>query len=70
MKDNNDGTVEIFAIWEYNSYEEYIEIESKIRSDKNHVNRINNWYEKYGGKENVKEYLLETRNEELISTIS
>lgn len=71
MKDNEDGTVEIFAIWEYDSYEDYIEIESKVRSDKAHVNRVINWYEKNGGKEHVvKEYFIEVRNEELKSTLT
>ncbi|PFW54784.1 cytoplasmic protein [Bacillus cereus] len=70
MKDNNDGTTEIFAIWEYNNYEQNKEIESKIRSDEKHVKRIHDWYEKYGGKEYVlKEYIVEVKNEELVCTI-
>ncbi|MBO1511232.1 NIPSNAP family protein [Metabacillus bambusae] len=70
MKDNNDNTVEIFAIWEYDSYEDYVEIESKVRSDEAHVKRIKDWYEKNGGKEHVyKEYILEVRNEVLQSTV-
>ncbi len=46
MKENNDDTVEIFAIWEYDSYEAYVEIESKVRSDIAHLKRANDWYEK------------------------
>jgi len=70
MKDNNDGTTEVFAIWEYNSYEDYEAIEKKIRSDKMHVRRINDWYEKHGGKEYVlQEYILEIKNEELLCTV-
>ncbi|WP_433772284.1 NIPSNAP family protein [Bacillus wiedmannii] len=70
MKDNNDGTTEIFAIWEYDSYEKYEEIESKIRSDENHVKRIHDWYEKHGGKEYVlQEYILELKNEEVLCTV-
>ncbi|QWU45445.1 MULTISPECIES: NIPSNAP family protein [Bacillus] len=69
MKDNNDGTTEIFAIWEYDSYDQYKEIESKIRSDEIHVKRIHDWYEKYGGREYVlKKYILELKNEELVCT--
>lgn len=71
MKDNNDETVEIFAIWEYDSYEDYIEIESKIRSDEAHVQRIKDWYDKNGGKDYVyKAYILEVRNEALESTVT
>ncbi|EEK73063.1 hypothetical protein bcere0007_23770 [Bacillus mycoides] len=70
MKDNNDGTTEVFAIWEYDNYEQYKEIESKIRSDKIHVKRIHDWYEKHGGKEYVlQEYILELKNEELVCTV-
>ena len=37
MKGNKNGTSEVFAIWEYDSFERYKEIESKIRSDEIHV---------------------------------
>ncbi|MCT2535177.1 NIPSNAP family protein [Aquibacillus koreensis] len=70
MKDLNDGTTEVFAIWEYDSHEAYIEIESNIRSDEAHVKRIQNWYEEHGGKANVfKQYFLEVRNEPIESTV-
>ncbi|OOQ95230.1 NIPSNAP family protein [Bacillus cereus] len=70
MKDNNDGTTEVFAIWEYDSYEDYEEIETKIRSDKMHVKRIYDWSEKYGGKEYVlREYIIEMKNEKLLCTV-
>jgi hypothetical protein len=69
-KDNHDGTVEIFAIWEYDSYEDYLKIEEKVRSDAAHVKRINDWYEANGGKEFVqKEYFIEARNEAIESTV-
>ncbi|MUK87971.1 cytoplasmic protein [Ornithinibacillus sp. L9] len=69
MKENNDDTVEVFAIWEYDSYEQYIEIENNIRSDKAHVKRVQDWYEKNGGREQVYTYLLEVRNEAIESTV-
>ncbi len=70
MKKNDDDTVEIFAIWEYESYDEYVKIETKIRSDEIHIQRIKDWYEKNGGKEHIsKEYILEVRNEFLESTV-
>ncbi|MED0963770.1 NIPSNAP family protein [Bacillus paramycoides] len=66
MKDNNDGTTEVFAIWEYDSYKDYEE----IKNDEMHVRRIHDWYEKHGGKEYVlQEYILEMKNEELICTV-
>ncbi|WP_341519659.1 NIPSNAP family protein [Bacillus paramobilis] len=70
MKDNNDGTTEIFAIWEYGSYKQYKDIESKIRSDEMHVKRIHDWYEKHGGRESVfQKYIIELKNEELACTV-
>ncbi|NHM32267.1 NIPSNAP family protein [Neobacillus terrae] len=70
MKDNQDHTFEIFAIWEYDSYEHYIEIEKNIKNDTAHIQRIKDWYEKNGGREHVfKEYILEVKNEEVRSTL-
>jgi NIPSNAP len=70
MKDNGDDTVEIFAIWEYDSYEEYVRIETNVRNDEAHLQRIQGWYEKHGGRAHVlREYIVEMRNEALVSTV-
>ena len=70
MKDLENGTVEIFAIWEYDSYEDYLAIEDRVRSDKAHLQRIQNWYEQHGGRDHVRnEYIIEVRNEAIESTI-
>ena len=69
MLPHNETTTEIFAIWEYDSYEDYIRIEKNVRSDTEHVKRIQNWYDEHGGKEFVqKQYFAEARNEKLSST--
>ena len=70
MKPNDNDTTEIFAIWEYDSYESYEAIESKVRSDEIHNKRIEEWYEKNGGRQRVGEYFLEVRNERLESTVN
>lgn len=65
-----DGTVEIFAIWEYNSYEEYLQIEAAVRSDQPHVASVKGWYEQYGGKEYVqKNFFVEVKDEKIVSTV-
>ncbi|MBS4219939.1 NIPSNAP family protein [Bacillus sp. FJAT-49711] len=70
MVPSGNDTTEIFAVWEYDSYEKYEKIEKKVRSNSEHVNRINQWYEKHGGRESVfTEYILEVRNEEITSTL-
>lgn len=70
MRDCKDGTFEIFAIWEYESFEKYEAIESKIRSDQEHVNRVKRWYDKHGGREYVySNYILDVKNEAIESTV-
>ncbi|WP_025784581.1 NIPSNAP family protein [Sporosarcina sp. D27] len=70
MKNHDNDTVEIFAIWEYDSYEDYLEIEDKVRSDMAHVERVKDWYEMNGGKKHVlKEYILQVKNESIQSTL-
>ena len=69
MSPYDKSTTEVFAIWEYDSYERYKEIETKIRGDSEHVAKINQWYEKYGGREHVyKECILKVNNGPIYST--
>ncbi|MFI8575415.1 NIPSNAP family protein [Rossellomorea aquimaris] len=70
MKDHDEETVEIFAIWEYDSRDDYVKIETSIRNDEDHLTRIRDWYEEHGGRDYVaKEYIIEMRNEALETTI-
>ena len=53
-----------------NSYKDYIEIENNVKADNAHINRIEEWYEKNGGREHVfTEYILEVKNDALVSTL-
>lgn len=66
----DENITEVFAIWEYDSYESYIEIEDNVRADEAHVARVNDWYTKQGGKAFVQEtYFVEVRNEKLMDTV-
>jgi hypothetical protein len=50
---------------------EYERIESNVRSDKAHINRIREWYESQGGKEHIfREHIISVRNEEIFSTVT
>lgn len=70
MVPSNESTTEIFAIWEYDSYEVYKEIETIVRGDSEYKNRINKWYKENGGREYVyKQYILEVKNEQIFSTL-
>ncbi|WP_233530926.1 hypothetical protein [Paenibacillus alkalitolerans] len=46
MTEEREGVIEVFAIWEYNSHEEYQNIEKQVKSDKVHVKRVRNQHEK------------------------
>lgn len=71
MLPHSESATEIFAIWEYDSYEEYLDIEARVRGDQEHVARIKNWYEEHGGRDHVyQEYIVEVKNEKLISTLT
>ena len=71
MTAHDELTTEIFAIWEYDSYEDYVEIENKIVADTVHVNKIKVWYEAHGGREYVlSNYILQVKNEKLIDTVA
>lgn len=67
MKELDEDTVEIFAIWEYDSYEK---IEANVRSDDDHLKNVQDWYRKNGGKEYIgKYYIKEVKNEYIDSII-
>jgi hypothetical protein len=58
MVPHSETATEVFAVWEYDSYEEYQEIESRVRSDNEHLYRIKKRFEKHGGRDRVyKEYI-------------
>ncbi|MFC3702858.1 NIPSNAP family protein [Reinekea marina] len=66
----DENRVEVFAIWEYDSKDEYERIEANIRSDETHVQRIADWYKSKGGRDIVhRDWFLEVRNEEIYSTV-
>lgn len=67
----DEETTEIFAIWEYDSYEDYFKIENNVRSDEAHVQRVQDWYDNQGGRDYVlNKYLLDVRNEEIKTTLN
>jgi hypothetical protein len=66
-----DGkAAEIFAIWEYNNHEDYERIEEKVRRDEPHMKRVQDWYEKMGGREKLKEKFFKIDQDFLESTVA
>ncbi|MFC5528305.1 NIPSNAP family protein [Cohnella yongneupensis] len=61
------NTVEIFAIWEYDSLELYQDIEHKIKSDKEHVSRVQQRFNELG-REYVNTFFKEHAKEQIIVT--
>ncbi|WP_375103245.1 NIPSNAP family protein [Paenibacillus sp. RS8] len=62
-----DGVLEVFAIWEYDSYEDYEKIESQVKSDEEHVKRVQAWFDKIG-REKIKIFMKDNIKEEFIET--
>lgn len=56
----NNEVIEIFVIWQYDSFE----IEKNMRSDQEHIDRVKNWYEKVGGR---KKYYI--KNIKILSSL-
>lgn len=52
----DDDNSEIFAMWEYDSLEQYEEIEKKIKSDEEHVKRVQQRFD-HIGRDRIKEVL-------------
>ena len=67
MTTENTGTTEIFAIWEYNSYEDYEKIESCVKNDQAHVNRVQDWLNQIG-REKIDAYLKDEVKEDFLET--
>ncbi|MCA1054026.1 NIPSNAP family protein [Rossellomorea aquimaris] len=70
MTEEKDGEIEIFAIWEYDSREEYERIEARVRNDAPHVERVQGWFKKMGGRENLKKVFHQIDQDFLTSTVS
>ncbi|MFC4403777.1 NIPSNAP family protein [Gracilibacillus xinjiangensis] len=69
MAKKDNGMIEIFAIWEYDRYEDYERIENKVKSDEEHVKRVQNWYHKMGGREKLKEWFFKMEQDFLETTV-
>jgi hypothetical protein len=70
MTEEKDGVIEVFAIWEYDSQDQYEAIENKIRADAEHVKRVQNRFDEIG-RENLKDFFAEEIKQEFItSTVS
>ncbi|MEN2767550.1 NIPSNAP family protein [Ornithinibacillus xuwenensis] len=65
-----DEEVEIFAIWEYDSYEEYEKIETKVRNDQAHLKRVQQWFEMHGGKENLRNVFYKIEQDFVEDTVT
>ena len=67
MTSETADITEIFAIWEYDSYKTYEEIESCVKTDQAHVERVQAWLNKIG-KENTGAYLKDEVKEDFLET--
>ena len=66
----DEENTEVFALWEYDSFQEYEEIETKIKQDEEHVKRVQKRFDEIG-REKIKKVLKEDIKQEFIeSTVS
>jgi hypothetical protein len=70
MTTHDNDAVEIIAIWEYNSHEDYERIEEKVRSDEAHVKQVQDWFAKMGGRESLKDVFFKIDQDFLESTVA
>ncbi|AYC29503.1 NIPSNAP family protein [Paenisporosarcina cavernae] len=65
-----NGVVEIIALWEYEDEHQFHEIEHHLRQDAAHRKRVEDWYEKHGGRKHVASYFLQKEDSYLYSTLT
>lgn len=64
----NEDTSEIFAMWEYDSLEQYDEIENKIKSDEEHISTVQKRFDSIG-RNRLKEALQDIKQEFFTTTV-
>ncbi|MFC9708163.1 NIPSNAP family protein [Paenibacillus sp. NPDC056933] len=65
----DDETSEIFAMWEYDTFEQYEEIEQKIKSDNEHVMRIQERFDQIGRNRYKEVFRTDIKQEFFASTV-
>lgn len=71
MMNLENGDVEVFAIWEYDSETAYQRVEQSVRADTDHGQRIRQWFEARGGREHLtKTAFVTIRSDNLTDTVS
>ncbi|MDL4842406.1 NIPSNAP family protein [Aquibacillus rhizosphaerae] len=69
MTKENEGAIDIFAIWEYDSYDDYEIIENKVKSDEEHVKRVQKRFQKIGGREKLNEVFFNIDQDFIETTV-
>lgn len=67
MLDRDENNTEVFAIWEYDSYEDYERIESQIKSDQEHVMKVQHRFDQIG-RDRLKQVLKEDIRQEFVKS--
>lgn len=60
---------EIFAMWEYDTMEQYEEIEQKIKADQDHIRRVQERYDQLGRHRSSEVFRQEIRQQFFTSTV-
>lgn len=69
MNEKDKNNTEVFAIWEYDSYEDYERIESQIKSDEEHVMMVQKRFDRIGRDRMNQVFKEDIRQEFVKSTV-
>jgi len=67
MMNKDEERTEVFALWEYDSFQQYEEIETNIKSDEEHVKRVQQRLDEIG-RNRLKRVLKEEIKQEFIES--
>ncbi|WP_232336832.1 NIPSNAP family protein [Planococcus lenghuensis] len=70
MTQEQDGYIEVLAIWEYDDRDAFERIEASVRADAEHMKRVDDWKEKMGGKHSLQNVFYNIEQDFLESTVS
>jgi hypothetical protein len=65
----DEETSEIFAMWEYDTMEQYEEIERRIKADQEHVRRVQERYDQLGRHRYAEVFRREIQQQFFTSTV-
>lgn len=67
MVNKDEESTEVFALWEYDSFQQYEDIEANIKNDEEHVKRVQRRFDELG-RDRIKKVLKEDIKQQFIES--